>query len=213
MINKNFGFGLLILSLGLSLLPDITLAADRLCYDQNTSRLSIQRRCRRGKVALNGNNFGTYIQGAVGPGLFDVIPAGSTVRGVFGLRINSSAMGEPWLYISLPGPARLPLPASRVIVKLTAALSSGAGSNVLDAEDSGEESQSKCTGSAAEPSAAPGYVCIYPTDVDNIDSFGLKGVQASQSVTGGSAYGFGISWVSGGSGDTYLEGVWAYTGE
>jgi hypothetical protein len=63
----------------------------------------------------------------------------------------------------------------------------------------------QCPGTAAAPSAAPGYVCIYPYATSNASNF-------AGYVWGGntSKYGFQLSWHSTSGGYSYMFANWAY---
>jgi hypothetical protein len=68
-------------------------------------------------------------------------------------------------------------------------------------EDPAEELA--CTGTVATPTAPPGQVCIYVQHADNaVDLFGF-GVNSDQ--------GFKLNFTNQGTGDAYVDAVWAYT--
>jgi hypothetical protein len=64
----------------------------------------------------------------------------------------------------------------------------------------------QCTGTAANPTAAAGYVCIYPYDTTNASVNGGY-------VWGGNTtkYGFQLSWNSVAGGYSFVFANWAYT--
>ena len=64
-----------------------------------------------------------------------------------------------------------------------------------------------CTGTAAQPTAPAGKVCIYVLGSDN--AVNLSGYAIAVG-TGGSKYGFKLKWDAAGNGDTYVDAVWAY---
>lgn len=65
----------------------------------------------------------------------------------------------------------------------------------------------KCTGTADNPTAPPGVVCVYPTNF-----VGLRNVRSK----GKGGYGFAVSWVTVNTNESSnacaaLEAVWAYS--
>jgi hypothetical protein len=66
---------------------------------------------------------------------------------------------------------------------------------------------SGCTGSAANPTAPRGKVCIYL-----IGSGGATNIRGVTPVPnpGGSRFGFKLIWDATGNGDTFVDAVWAY---
>jgi len=64
-----------------------------------------------------------------------------------------------------------------------------------------------CTGSAANPTAPRGKVCVYL-----IGSGGATNIRGVTPVpgTGGSRFGFKLIWDATGNGDTFVDAVWAY---
>jgi hypothetical protein len=64
-----------------------------------------------------------------------------------------------------------------------------------------------CTGTAANPTAPKGKVCIYLIGSGNATN--IRGVTPVPG-TGGSKYGFKLIWDTPANGDTYVDAVWAY---
>jgi hypothetical protein len=64
-----------------------------------------------------------------------------------------------------------------------------------------------CTGSAANPTAPKGKVCIYL--IGSGSATNIRGVTPVPG-TGGSPYGFKLIWDATGNGDTYVDATWAY---
>jgi len=64
-----------------------------------------------------------------------------------------------------------------------------------------------CTGTAANPTAPPGKVCVYL-----IGSGGATNIRGVTPVpgTGGSKFGFKLIWDATGNGDTFVDATWAY---
>ena len=120
-----------------------------------------------------------------------VVPPGETIYGTIGTLDNFSgpsfeAMGNASLHIPAP-------------VGLTDETVTVAG----DSDDVG----GYCTGTAEEPTAAPGHVCIYPYSEFNVAS-------AAGYIWGsgdGTRWGFQLSVFSAGAGVVEFAGNWAYT--
>jgi hypothetical protein len=64
-----------------------------------------------------------------------------------------------------------------------------------------------CTGTAANPTAPKGKVCIYLIGSGNAAN--IRGVTPVPG-TGGSRFGFKLIWDATGNGDTFVDAVWAY---
>ncbi len=66
---------------------------------------------------------------------------------------------------------------------------------------------SGCHGTAANPTAPKGKVCIYLIGSGNATN--IRGVTPVPG-TGGSRFGFKLIWDATGNGDTFVDAVWAY---
>jgi len=64
-----------------------------------------------------------------------------------------------------------------------------------------------CTGSAANPTAPKGKVCVYL--IGSGSATNIRGVTPVPG-TGGSKFGFKLIWDATGNGDTFVDAVWAY---
>ncbi|MFL6043309.1 MAG: hypothetical protein ACJ740_18150 [Gaiellales bacterium] len=64
-----------------------------------------------------------------------------------------------------------------------------------------------CSGSAANPTAPRGKVCVYVIGSGNATN--IRGVTPVPG-TGGSRFGFKLIWDATGNGDTFVDAVWAY---
>jgi hypothetical protein len=73
-----------------------------------------------------------------------------TIRGTIGGQVISSATGEWGFNAQLPRAARAGLDDAHVTI------------------DGLDEASGECTGTAANPTAAPGYVCMYPYEVSDM---------------------------------------------
>jgi hypothetical protein len=122
------------------------------------------------------------------------VPLGATVRGTIGAQLYT-----PTTFDEGSANASLPIPAP---VGLTDAFVTVAGG--------GDDTDGACTGTSDAPTAAPGYVCIYPYSTSNIggswNPFG-----AIWGVGDGTKWGFQVSWNAAIAGGTYFYANWAYT--
>jgi len=64
-----------------------------------------------------------------------------------------------------------------------------------------------CTGTAANPTAPKGKVCVYL--IGSGAAANIRGVTPVPG-TGGSRFGFKLIWDATGNGDTFVDAVWAY---
>ena len=160
----------------------------------------------QGPAGATGPTGAAGSRGADGASGFGPIPSGTTVHGVSGNFASISGYGIQSSYSSFAGFAPSTLTDLDVIVKATRAVTD-ACQNLTDCLDSEELSgQGFCTGSAENPTAPAGKVCIYPTTFINV--YGLHAI-----AVGNGKYGFGTNW----AGDRTLlsyslfDAVWAYT--
>jgi hypothetical protein len=133
--------------------------------------------------------------GAAGRSALTPLQSGERVFGVFAVQGQGPNL---WTGVSLPVPAPAPIDSLHVVI---------AGNDIVDG--------SGCTGTAANPVSAPGFVCIYIGLAVNTTSgygFGMFCSCGSSVATGdGSRYGFIVQ--ANGPAATLLtaNGVWAYT--
>jgi hypothetical protein len=142
-------------------------------------------------------------QGDRGPAgvslLEDEVPSGATITGAFG-GVRVGAIDNPsrlWAEtVSLPVPAANDLTNDK-----------------LGFAPSYEQTGTKrdwCTGSADNPTAPPGRVCVYPIQSDRV--FNVNPLQMTNSHEGGGLRrGFTIWMQNTTSGSFTLTGTWAYT--
>ena len=137
-------------------------------------------------------------QGAKGdkgdPGRSALTPLGSgeTIRGLVGGRFQPGTAGSPvGAVASFPIPATVPLDNAHVVVDGTA-----------------DEPTNVCTGSTANVTAPPGFVCIYP-DIVVDATFAADSGQTG--VTGTRTLGFQLDWTSAAATQTSVRAEWAYT--
>jgi hypothetical protein len=125
--------------------------------------------------------------------LTSAVPAGVTVRGTIGQHLSSVAAGlESGFTASLPVPARVALDDAHVAV------------------NGADEPAGACPGSATNPTAAPGYVCIYPFFTDNV--LGSTGYVWGSDGAANSKFGFQVSVTANATAPTAYFANWAYTG-
>jgi len=121
------------------------------------------------------------------------LPSGHTEYGTIGSQPPKSGTAAD---IEIGDNAQLPFPAP---VALDAA-------HVVLVGSITDGSPSQCSGSAAAPTAAAGYICIYP--------FAQHNAQLNQGTvwsSNTSKYGFQMSWSSVTSGLCWVFANWAYT--
>jgi hypothetical protein len=70
-----------------------------------------------------------------------------------------------------------------------------------------DTAENNCSGTARNPTAPPGTVCIYPLQSSN--AVNLTGYSIAPG-TGGSRFGFKLLWDAAGNGDTFVDATWAY---
>lgn len=128
--------------------------------------------------------------GADGRSALSTLQTGETVRGITGARDNTGATKETLVdAISLPIPAPVALDDAHVDV------------------NGGDEVGGRCTGTATNPTAPPGVVCIY-----GVDALSLSNQRGLAAATA-SRFGFRYAADIGGAGDqgARFDGTWAYT--
>jgi len=150
-------------------------------------------------------------QGPRGASAFDLIPSGTTVYGVVGMRDFRQTGDAFVLYSSLPARSSKLLKGSDIIIKAnTELLTECSGMKCLAARQ--QAGQSRCQGSASRPSAASGTVCVYPTYVrGGIGDGSLDGADIWADDDTGSAAGFTFQYWTNETASHWFEGVWAYT--
>jgi hypothetical protein len=143
---------------------------------------------------------------------FYSIRSGVTVRGVIGgdyevpTGTNCTDNCDFGAYASLPLPAPIGLSDSEVLVD-NASWVTGDGQTKPDLDASESGSNAACTGSAQNPTAPAGKVCIYIAGGNNASA--VKGVSVMPG-TGTSRYGFKLVWSTTHDEDTFIDAVWAY---
>lgn len=142
-------------------------------------------------------------KGDPGASALNPVPSGQTIHGVIGLDVDAQAAAGDWgVLMSMPMPATAVLTDDDVHIDVTTWEELNPGDlQPTSGEDPAEELA--CTGTVATPTAPPGQVCIYVQHADNaVDLFGF-GVNSDQ--------GFKLNFTNQGTGDAYVDAVWAYT--
>jgi hypothetical protein len=149
--------------------------------------------------------------GARGASAFDPIPSGKTVYGTMVLDEWQAYGDNVTIYSNLPAPAPVNLSFDKIIIKATLdLLYNCSGMKCLTARH--QANQSFCSGTVNNPTAAPGYLCIYPTlaAVEMADdSLDANSIGWGESLT--SRLGFYINYESTASRNQDFQAVWAYT--
>ncbi len=124
---------------------------------------------------LDGKNSGTYLPGD--------LPAGTTVRGNFYI-VGSPSVNSEWFGDDISFGYRLPSPPSTHYIK------------------DGEPVPEGCSGTVADPEAAPGHLCVFESTAVN--------VTADRGIIFPSRQGSGLEMQSAAAGSTtYAYGTWA----
>jgi hypothetical protein len=136
------------------------------------------------------------IQGIPGP-VSQTVPAGATIRGVYGFEVAVPATGT----------------AEGDFVSYPMALPSAPTGEVFSASG---HATTHCAGSVSAPAADPGYLCVYRLSATGaVTQTTLYNPQNASSPPGaGSVYGFEVEDLLTASGTASLlldEGAWAYT--
>ena len=136
-------------------------------------------------VALGGTSYAAIEL----PQRLAPLERGETIRGVVAVAGGDAKQASGAAGVSFPVAAPRAIDSSHVDV------------------DSLEESEDRCTGSARNPTAPEGVVCVYLRYSTGVDQ--VRGVGAPN--PSGSRYGFGLAWLTTGSGQHAVSGTWAYT--
>lgn len=142
--------------------------------------------------------------GAAGASAYDPVPSGKTIHGVIGFGQYTSA-GNQHLEIDqqLPMPAAAALGDGDVYVSL-----SGFTPATGVVAPTTTDTNAGCTGTAQNPTAPAGKVCVYVVGGENAANVQGLGLGAN-----GTPYGFKIAWDSQTTtgGRSYVDAVYAYT--
>jgi hypothetical protein len=77
--------------------------------------------------------------------------------------------------------------------------------------DGNDESAGECPGTATNPTAAPGFVCVYPWFVENVEAASPDGVIWGADAAAAEKWGFQVTILAAAAGSTTLFANWAYT--
>jgi hypothetical protein len=136
-------------------------------------------------------------QGEPGRSALSDLQPGETERGTVGGETAAAIDTEVAFSATLPIPAPFGLDDDHVIVD---------GNS-----DQGEETADQCTGSAADPQATKGYLCIYP--FSHYNDRDARGFIWGNTQDGNAKWGFQVSWYSTADPptNTAFFANWAYT--
>ena len=161
-----------------------------------------------GAVGPTGPSGAAGATGPTGPSAFDAIPSGTTIRGVVGLDVEAPATSGDFR-VAMTFPAKL-------TQKLQDADFLFASTSVVDNDCTGAARctaapfSALCTGTASNPTAPAGKVCLYVESASNATNIAAweLGDDPAATVTSGLLLAFGVD---GSVGDAYVQAVWAYT--
>ncbi len=136
--------------------------------------------------------------GAAGPaGRSALAPLQSGER-IFGVYAMQGPAPNLWTGVTFPIPAAAPVDSRHVVL---------AGNDVVDGAG--------CTGTAADPVSAPGFVCVYPTQSVGTETgfgWGVDCACGDPAATGdGSRFGFFVQVNGQAPGLMTSGGTWVYT--
>jgi hypothetical protein len=132
--------------------------------------------------------------GAAGHSALTPLQSGETVRGTIGIRESNLGAGD-----EVAASATLPI---------TAAVALDDAHVTVDGND---ESAGECPGTARNPTAAGGFVCIYPWFQANVEAASPDGVIWGDDAAAAEKWGFQVSITAAAAGSTALFANWAYT--
>jgi hypothetical protein len=159
----------------------------------------------KGDAGGTGPTGATGVTGMPGTSVFaSTIPSGTTVTGAWGMRDIAPQLAgnnNPIEVVSFPVKAPVPL--------TDATVNTGANTAAGDPDPS-------CTGTADNPTAPPGEVCVYISTASNASVTGFALSNPGSGVSSAAdAYGFTVRLLDAGTvGDTSTLkafGTWAYT--
>jgi len=192
--------GAAMLSLGVA--EPAAAAPESLCANYRTGQLLVAERC---PVGTKKQTLGVLLTRA--------IPKGATVYGVIGGRYVARGGEETYLAMSSLPARTTPVFDEESDIQVTNTAACAADSNCLTAEES--DVASTCTGTAANPTAPKGKVCIYPVTRLNakflVGFHVLEGANGNAPAPASFSTGFRLGWESESEGETSVEAVWAYT--
>ena len=202
----------------------------KICLNSSTGAMIAKSKCSKAEAPLNLNTILSSVAtvkgeagatgpkgdtGATGPtgpkgdpgvkgvlGLGSPLPSGLTIFGYMEIDTHAvSANNDFRAPASLPAPAPVVFSDSNVIVVNNSSVATGCGgSSCLHSADL--TLSLLCSGTSQNPSAPPGFVCIYPSGRINLSS--IHGLSDNQ-------FGFFVSGNSVSSGDVLFRATWAYT--
>jgi hypothetical protein len=148
----------------------------------------------RGLKGDKGDKGDTGAPGAAGRSALTPLQSGETVRGTIGTRANNLSEGD-----EIAASATLPIPAAVALDDAHVTV------------DGNDESAGECPGTATNPTAAGGFVCIYPWFQANVEAASPDGVIWGDDAAAAEKWGFQVSITAAAAGSTALFANWAYT--
>jgi hypothetical protein len=163
--------------------------------------LSKSVRAQLGKTGAPGSQGAPGATGAGGSkgdrgvSAWETIPSGVTIRGSEAIGLPSDGVGAGYTQTISLG-ARAPQALANATVNFAS-----------DSLPASTDDDATCTGSNAAPTAPPGKVCIYASNLDN-----ASGASGVAHVAGGE-YSYRLNWsaVPAAPGAMFLTFTWAYT--
>jgi len=148
----------------------------------------------RGLKGDKGDKGDAGAPGAAGRSALTSLQSGETIRGTIGTRENNLvAADEIGVTATFPIPAAIALDDAHVNV------------------DGNDEAAGECAGTASNPTAAPGYVCVYPWFQANDEAASPDGVIWGDDAAAAEKWGFQVSLKAEAEGFTAWFANWAYT--
>jgi hypothetical protein len=144
-------------------------------------------------------------KGDPGASALSPVPSGRTIHGAVGGDFHAfdASASDFGIDVTLPIPAANALGDDAVFVNVAGWQNAG-GQTMPTTTDT----DAGCTGSALNPTAPAGKVCIYVSGADH--ALNLNGYSVLFG-TGASPYGFKLKWDASAIGDTFVDATRAYT--
>jgi len=193
-----------------------------LCANSSAKTLVARvKKCRKDETKVDLTNLASFgavgptgpagaagATGPTGPSAFSAIPSGTTIRGAVGLDVEAPATTGDFR-VAMTFPAKLTqklqdedfLFASTSVVDNDCTGATRCTSNPFSA---------LCTGTASNPTAPAGKVCLYveyASNAKSINAWELADDPAAEATSGLLL----VFSVDGSAGDAYVQAVWAYT--
>lgn len=164
-----------------------------------------------GETGAQGPQGATGESGARGINAYEPLPGAVTITGRFVREASQTSVNHEIESFTVEMAARAAsnIPSANVVLKLNSVVSTACPdlSDCLHATTlaASLDKSDDCEGTAAQPTAPEGVVCVYPFSFKNITSFRLQS---------GGSHTFFASWQLDGAADlghTFFDATWAYT--